>query len=524
MDVLETPPTPALAGVPAANTVLRKFSSFPVLLGAMLVAAVCGAAWLKVQAVQSPPGVSRSALPIFEGDTWYDILAGQDLLRTHVWPTSESYSYTIHGNDAISYQWLAQVGWALTDRLGGLRALAGLLMALLATLVLLLYYYAYLRCGNSKAAFLACLAVLPLISPFITLRPQLLGYVFLLITLICLERFRMGHARALWPLPLLFLLWVNIHGSFVLGFFVLGVYWTSGWVGFRQGSLGAIRWTPGQRLQLAKIALFSVIALTLTPYGTRLAAYPLQLILASPLGVARITEYQPLGTFPGLLELFLALLLLFVLAQAAVGPAYRLEELALLLVAIYGALVHLRLLLFFVFVFAPLLATLLARWVPTYERTKDRYVLNAVLIGLAALALAKIFPSQAELESVVAGAFPSGAVEYLKRQPFQGRMFNDDFWGGYLIRSLGREHKIFIDGRSQLYEEAGVFSDYLRIGDLDRDTPLLLRKYGVEACLIRSRSPLATYLSASADWGLAFSDDVSSLFVFKRRRGPPTRP
>jgi hypothetical protein len=520
MKVLEVSELPEAS---AANTVLPKLSSFPVLLGAMLVAAACGSVWLKVQIVQSASGLSRSPVPIFEGDTWYDILAGEDLLRTHVWPTSESYSFTIQGNGSISYQWLAQVLWALTDHLGGLRALAGLLMALVALLMLLLYYYAYLRCGNCKAAFLACLVLLPLITPFITLRPQLLGYVFLLITMICLERFREGHARALWPLPLLFLLWVNIHGSFVLGLFVLGVYWASGLVGFRHGSLEAIRWTPGQRLQLAKIALFSVIALTITPYGTRLAAYPLQLVSASPLGIARITEYQPLGAFGDLLKLFLALLLLFVLAQAVLGPAYRLEELVLLLVAIYGAFVHLRLLLFFVLVFAPLLATLLARWVPTYERTKDRYLLNAVLIGLAALALAKIFPSQADLESVVAGAFPRGAVEYLKRHPFRGRMFNDDFWGGYLIRSLGREHEIFIDGRSQLYEEAGVFSDYLRIGDLDRDTPLLLRKYGVEACLIRSGSPLATYLSVSPDWELMFSDDVSSLFLIKRSGRPPAR-
>jgi len=147
-----------------------------------------------------------------------------------------------------------------------------------------------------------------------------------------------------------------------------------------------------------------------------------------------------------------------------------------------------------------------------------------VLIGLAALALARIFPSQARLEGVVAHAFPHGSVEYLKRHPFPGRVFNEDFWGAYLLRSLGREHKVFIDGRSQLYEEAGVFRDYIRITDLDRDTPLLLREYRIEACLIRGGSPLATYLSAATDWRLAFSDDVSSLFVLKRRGGPPTRP
>jgi hypothetical protein len=508
----------------APKTVLRKAFSFPVFLGALLVAGVCASVCLKVRMVEPASGLRRSPVPIFEGDTWSDIQVGEDILRTHVWPTKESYSYTIQGTDFMAYQWLGQVLWALTDHLGGSRALAVLLMALAGTLMLLLYYYAYLRCRNSKAAFVACVALLPLITPFITLRPQLLGYVLLSITLICLERFRQGHSRALWPLPLLFLLWVNIHGSFVLGLLVLGVYWASGLVGFRRGSLEAIRWTSGQRLQLATIALFSVVALTMTPYGARLAGYPLRYVVASPLGMARITEYQPLGAFPDLLKFFLALLLLWVLAQATLSPAYRLEELVLLLVAIYGALVHLRLLLFFVCVVAPLLAALLARWVPNYDPNKDHRLLNAVLIGLAALALARIFPSQAKLEDVVADAFPRGSVEYLKRHPLRGRVFNDDFWGGYLIRSLGRDHKIFIDGRSQLYEESGVFRDYLRITDLDRDTPLLLREYGIQVCLIHSRSPLATYLSAVPDWGLAFSDEVSSLFVLKLRGGPPTRP
>jgi hypothetical protein len=103
-------------------------------------------------------------------------------------------------------------------------------------------------------------------------------------------------------------------------------------------------------------------------------------------------------------------------------------------------------------------------------------------------------------------------------------MLNPDFWGAYLIRSLGRQHKIFIDGRTQLFEDAGVFEDSLRIGDLDRDTPFLLRKYALDACLTYRWGALATYLSASPDWYLAFSDDLSSVFVLKRKGGPPARP
>ena len=60
-------------------------------------------------------------------------------------------------------------------------------------------------------------------------------------------------------------------------------------------------------------------------------------------------------------------------------------------------------------------------------------------------------------------------------------MWNPDFWGAYLIRSLGHEHKIFSDGRSQLFEDAGVFEDSIRIG-VDPDTEFLLRKYRVEGC------------------------------------------
>jgi hypothetical protein len=132
----------------------------------------------------------------------------------------------------------------------------------------------------------------------------------------------------------------------------------------------------------------------------------------------------------------------------------------------------------------------------------------------------KFFPYRADLQKAVDAAFPRGAVEYLERHPVQGRMLNPDYWGAYLIRNLGREHKIFIDGRSQLFEDAGVFDDSLRIGDVDRDTPLLLRKYGLDACLTYRWGALATYLSASPDWERVYEDDLAVLFVRKGSRAP----
>jgi len=102
-------------------------------------------------------------------------------------------------------------------------------------------------------------------------------------------------------------------------------------------------------------------------------------------------------------------------------------------------------------------------------------------------------------------------------------MLNEVIWGGYLIWSLGAEQKVFIDGRADVYEYAGVFSDHLRITSLSRDTLFLLRKYHVEACLLQRDSPLGTFFKALPDWKEVYADGLSSLLVHSstRRSGEP---
>jgi len=358
-----------------------------------------------------------------------------------------------------------------------------------------------------------------MISAFFTLRPQLFGYIFLFLTLILIEHFRRGRVWALWLLPPLFVLWVNTHGSFVIGLFLLGFYWAAGMVRFQAGDpvgLEAEPWTRRQRLDFELVMLFSVLAVAVTPYGTRLVGYTVHMLLDSKLQMSRIQEYLPLGGLR--LKILLVLILAFLVAQVVLRPKYRLDDLGLLLVTLYGPFVHERLLLFSIAVFTPLLAMLLARWVPKYDQAKDKYLLNAILMVMAAvLVWVKIFPSRQDLQKAVDAAFPQGAVEYLQRHPVPGRMYNPDFWGAYLIRNLGREHKIFIDGNAQPFEDAGVYSDYLRIGDLDRDTPLLLRKYRLDACLTQHWGALATYLSASPDWEQVYQDNLAVIFVRKKQ-------
>ncbi|HLE80018.1 MAG TPA: hypothetical protein VJA25_01855, partial [Dehalococcoidia bacterium] len=314
---------------------MRRVFSLRVVLAALLLLAVLGCVRSNLVDPEYRKAYSRLVRPVFTPDTWWQLLAGEEILQTGSVPRVDSYSFTVAGHEWVAYQWLGEVLMALTHHLGGLQGLVALTLVLSAVLMFLLYYLAWQRCRNVLAAFLACVLVMPLLVVSFTLRPQVLGYAFFLITLICLERFRRGEARALWLLPPVFLLWVNIHGTFLFGLLVLGLYWVSGLVEFRCGFLTAQRWSLRQRRHLLVVILLSIVALTLTPYGTRLAAYPLELSLLQPLNVGLISEWQPVpldvwwGKWAGLL------LLLFLFGQVIFPLSWRVEEMALLLGAGY---------------------------------------------------------------------------------------------------------------------------------------------------------------------------------------------
>ncbi len=453
-------------------------------------------------------------------DTWWHITVGEHILRSHAWPMSDPYSFTAHGGDWIAYEWLGEVVMALAARAGGLAGVALLQRALVALLALLLYYYAYLRSGKAKAACFAAALLLPVAGVIFTLRPQLLAYIFLLVTLICLEQFRHGHTRALWFLPLVFLLWVNTHGTFVIGLAMIGLYWASGTVSFQAGGLVAERMMPRQRIQLLSAFLFCTLALLVTPYGSRLAAYPLQMAISQPLVTSNIQEWQPLTFSMPLGKYLLALLLALFVAQVVFRLSYRLEELAMLVLAVYATCVHIRFAMVFAILLAPIVASVLARWVSPYDPAKDHYFLNVAIIVLVVVGLARVLPSKRELDNMVAKEYPVGAVDYLRHHPEPTGMFNEYFWGGYLISQLGPEHKVFIDGRADLYEYSGVLRDYSEIVSMNRDAMRLLDKYGIQSCLVNRHGSVTTLLSASPDWKVVYSDDLSTIFV--RNRNVPS--
>jgi len=483
---------------------LRRLFSFPAMLGMILV----GGVYLNAREF------------IVDPDCWWHIKTGQLILATHHWPHGDPYSYTVAGHPWLSYEWGGDVVLALFARWGGLRGLEAFLILVAGATLLALYGLATICAKNAKAGFVATIVLIALALPSFSLRPQMLGYLFLILTLIALERFRQGKRGALWFLPILFLVWVNTHGSWIIGLGTVVGYWFAGLFEFQLGSLEVRRWSQPDRVRLSFVFLLSLCALPITPYGIELCTYPFQVASSLPISVANIMEWQPMPfQMPGG-KFFLALILGFIVLQVIFRFAWRLETLALFLFGTFMAVIHVRFILLFVPFSAPVLAVILARWVPAYNRAKDQFILNAVLMIVASVAMIYYFPSRAMLEDKVAANFPVGAVAYLDHHDVPGPLLNTYGFGGYLVWARGPEHKVFIDGRSELYEAGGLLNDYLQVLDIKPAGLAVLRFYGIKSLLLDRGEPLVTVLSALPEWQKVYFDNRSVIFVRREPAAP----
>lgn len=480
-----------------AGELLRKVFSFPVMLGGLLT----GAAYVWARLFTVDP------------DMWWHLKVGDAILRTHQWPTTDPYSFTVFGQKWLAYEWLGDIVFAFAQRIGGLRGLETVLWLSCFAVVIALYSLGTLRCGKSKAGFVATVVLFLLAMPSFSVRPQMLGYVFLTLATVILVRFRQGKPGAIWLMPVLMVIWENCHGSWIIGMGAIFVYLASGLVEFEWGNLQARKWAPKERNTLAFAFLLCFGVLPITPYGWKVAISPFEYAFKLPLNVKHILEWQPMPfNLPGG-KIFLGVMLVFILLQVLYRFTWRLEELALFLFGVMMACLHLRFLLVFVPFAAPLLATMVAKWMDPYKPKIDQFVLNGVMMAAVAAAIFFTYPANAKLETIASKDFPIAAVRYLNQQPAPEPMYNTYGFGGYLIWSRGPEHKVFMDGRGDVYERAGVFADYINIADIRPGALDVLDRYKIQSCLIDHDEALTTLLTASHDWEKRYSDDTAALFV-----------
>jgi hypothetical protein len=213
-------------------------------------------------------------------DLAYHLRAGAIVLDSQALPSPDSLTFTAGGLAWLDQQWLGQAVFASISRIGGWALLA----VVRAGLVGLTAWFVYRGCrsagaGIRVAAWLT-LAGFAVGLVALGLRPQLLGMVLFAATLAILAG-RRQQPRLVWAIPVIVLVWANVHGSFFLGPIAVAI----------AGLEDLMAQRPDAR-RILLIALLSAGATLINPFGPGVWVYAAG-IAADPTIRRLITEWQP---------------------------------------------------------------------------------------------------------------------------------------------------------------------------------------------------------------------------------------
>ncbi|HEX9330422.1 MAG TPA: hypothetical protein VF896_00965, partial [Anaerolineales bacterium] len=217
-------------------------------------------------------------LSITPHDYWFYVRIGKDILQTGVISRVDTFSYTYPGRPIFYQPWLAAVIFWWVYSLGG--AMLTFLMRGICIGITFAMIWILMRnvgTGTKLATLLTILLGLSSSLIWWSVRPQLFAFPLFALMLWILWNWQNGHARFMWTLPILTLLWANLHGSFILAFVLMG---------------SALLFGAGDRKKLALWFVLSLFATLLNPRGIFVWQFVSDM-LSSPSDQLFATEWRP---------------------------------------------------------------------------------------------------------------------------------------------------------------------------------------------------------------------------------------
>lgn len=449
----------------------------------------------------------RIAMVAADGDACFHWQTGDVMLQRGEIIHADIFSHTRPGAPLISKEWLSEIVFAVAGRSGGLFGLS-LIAALVIATTFALLHHQLVRDGNDLlVATLVTLVAMWASTTHWLARPHAFSFLMILLWNDALRRYENTRSpgRLLAALVVLAILWVNLHGAFLAGFFILGAYW-----------LGAVIDRDLARVgHLTLAGLVSGLATLLNPSGYHLHLHNIA-FLRGDFFPNWLAEYLTLDFQKPAAQGFLAWLALLFLTLALVRPRWRASAIMLLISWGYFALYSGRNVPLFAILTAPLLAPALserlrAAWPQLADR--GRAISDTArgwpLVGAIALGVLLLVPHPTQMPD---DNWPVTAVDYIRQHPdeFRGRMFNQYSWGGYLIKYLP-EHKVFIDGRADFYGEQ-LAKDFSKVTSLKPGWPEPLDKYQIQWTLMPVDHRLREALALAPGWRPVYADGVAIIY------------
>jgi hypothetical protein len=455
-------------------------------------------------------------------DMWWHMKMGEVIWTTHSIPTHDLFSYTTNHQAIVPQEWLGELSLYLAYKMGGYSGLMLWMFFLAAAIFIAGYAFCAAYGRNVKVAFVGGVIVWLFSTIGVSTRPQMIGYLLLIVELFLIHLGRTRNPRWFLGLPALFALWINCHASFFLGIVVAGIFLASSFVHFEAGSLIAPRWEAARRRMLIIGLALSAGTLFLNPDGIHQVIYPVNTLLHQHIQLSVVQEWQPVQISDPRGIALLVILLCSFMTVVFRRSDLHFDELLILAAATWLGLRHQRTLFAFGILAAPVLCRQIAGLWEGYEREKDPHWLNAAMMAGSLAVIFFSFPGAQSLQAQVKANSPVEAVAYIKSHNLAGPMLNDYTDGGYLIWTAP-EYPVFIDGRGDPFEDSGVLLEFGEWATLQADPQVLLRKYKINFCLLGSESPTVQVLKLLPNWKEVYSDSHSVIFLRRAAADPASR-
>ena len=463
-----------------------------------------------------------AVLPLTPHDLWFHLRLGKQMVETHALVLTDTFSYTQFGHAYFSNGWLGDVLLFEMWNMGGAPSLV-LVRAICVTLFYALFGWLAWRASGNERLSAAWMLIGALASfPHWQMRTQTLVLPLFALFVWILTRDLKNENAPLYLLPLLMILWVNLHGTFVLGGLLMSLAWL--------GRLAA-------RAPLRRMTIWS---------GATCAA-----VLVNPLGLGILNTVSEIGQdssiqswvlewLPPSVREFPAGVFYFLITALLVGLMYSrtrvtATQLFWAIAFIWLGWMAYRNVLWSAAMLAPILAvqwndmacqaqTRVAglaekRWFQLLFQPRPMGAIRiTVFVALAALTIGTTPQLRAmfginDLRAWVSSDTPVAVVDLMRAQNMQGRIFHEIGAGSYLLWAL-HPQQVFVDSRISLYP-AAQWREYFAVTNASDGFETILAKYQIEYVLVDEfwqPQLLSALESRPRRWELLFQDGESYLF------------
>lgn len=417
-----------------------------------------------------------------QGDTWWQLRAGQDMWSARAVLLSDIYSHTASGAFWLNHEWLAEVIFFGLYSVGGLPLLSLFAAALISA------GWTFTWCltrGSSVDAFVVALIALTASAGWWEPRPHAFSLLFIPWLVFLVYRSATG-----W-LPILFLVWANTHGGVLLGLVLLA-----------SGLAAQILVDRSLWRRSLIVVITSALAMTLTPLGVHLwTEVPRSL---SRINLYTLDEWAPPGLTDPTMIAFWGIAATYAWNAAAQWrrlPRLSPAEAALhacAIVLLPGAVAAVRNVGPFLMVVIPALTHL---WVPegAPQRRAPRenttvssgVTFAVILFAIGGVILTLTTAYRHEWDKLRWRPISAAAIEALRDCP--GNLYNRYDEGGMLLWFVpGR--KVFLDGRQDPYPPALVL-EHIEMETGRRTYGPTFKRHDIRCAFLPMVSPVAAQLS-----------------------------